>query len=353
MKSWRIITVLLLCLALASSTACNLFGDDEETTWQLVEVVRGDLTVSVSGSGNLDVSNEVKLPFGIGGKVDKMDVEENDEVSKGDVLAELDTGALELALTQAQLALAQAQAALNEGRYDVDYLGRRHAPLEQQRIAKLQVKAAEVQLEAAEQSVAEAEKQLGWTTITAPFDGIVVSVDADEGDTVLATETIIHLIDPATIELNAEVDEIDIPEVKLNQRAIIEVDALPDIQLEGWVISICPLSTEEGGVVVYEVKIGFNALGDFELKIGMSATADIIIQQRSNVLLVPNRAIKQDSQDNLVVEIMVNEESEERQERPVITGISDGYQTEIVSGLQERDVVVIEKRVKKEPGGLF
>lgn len=343
MKSWRIITILVLCLALVGSTACNPFGDDEEATRQLVEVVRGDLTVSVRGSGNLDVSNEVKLAFGIGGKIDKIYVEENDEVSKGDVLARLDTGALELALTQAQLALAQAQADLNEGEYEVYQLRRRHAPLEQQRIAKLQVKAAKVQLEVAEQGIAEAEKQLDWATITAPFDGIVVSVDADEGDTVLATETIIHLIDSTTLELNAEVDEIDVPEVRLNQKAIIEVDALPDIQLEGWVTSISPLSTEEGGVVVYEVKIGFNAPGDFELKIGMSATADIIVHQRSNVLLVPNRAIKQDSQGNPVVKVMVDEQVEERH---VVIGISDGFDTEIVDGLDEGEVVVVERRAR-------
>lgn len=365
MKVWRIMLALLLCLALVGSTACNLFGDsEEEVTRQLVEVVRGDLTVSVSGSGSLDVSNEAELAFGVGGKINKISVEEGDEVGAGDVLARLDTGALELALTQVQLAkiqaeaaVAQAEAALDGAEYDLYILKKRHVSYEQQRIAKLQIQAAELQLkaansqiESAEQSITEAQKQLDWAIITAPFDGIAARVDADEGDTILATQTIVYLIDTTTMELNAEVDEIDIPDVKLNQRAIIEVDALPALPVEGEVLSISPLAKEEAGVVLYEVKIAFAIPEGSGLKLGMSATADIIISERSNVLLVPDRAIEQDNQGNPIVKVMVNEQI---QERPVVIGISDGFDTEIVRGLREGDVAVIEKRVKKEPGGLF
>ncbi|TET68305.1 MAG: biotin/lipoyl-binding protein, partial [Dehalococcoidia bacterium] len=111
MIRWRTITALLLCLILVSLTACNPFGDDEETTQQLVEVARGDLIVSVSGSGNIEASREARLSFGSGGRIDRIYVEEGDQVSKGEVLAELDTDALELAKTQAEVALTQAQLA--------------------------------------------------------------------------------------------------------------------------------------------------------------------------------------------------------------------------------------------------
>ena len=372
MKVWQIVTTLLLCLVLVGSIACQPFGGDgEETTLQLVEVVRSDLTVSVSGSGNIDISNEAELTFGVGGNVDKIYVEEDDEVSKGDVLVQLDTGALELALAEVQLTLAQAKAAqaeaevtqaqakaaLDEAEYDLYILKKRHVSYEQQRIAKLQINAAELQLEvtelqleaaelqieAAEQAIAEAQKQLGWATITAPFDGTITSVNVDEGDTVLATEIIVHLIDLTSMELNVEVDEIDIPEVKPGQRAIIEVDALPALPFEGEVISISLLPEEEAGVIVYEVKIAFDAPLDLELKVGMSAEADIVLQGKIDVLLVPNRAIKQDSQGNPIVMVMVNEESEER---PVVIGISDGFDTEIVEGLNEGEVVVVERRAR-------
>ncbi len=103
-------------------------------------------------------------------------------------------------------------------------------------------------------------------------------------------------------------------------------------------------------MVVYEVKISFDVPEDYGLKAGMSASADIVIDERSNILLVPSRAITQDSQGNPVVKVVFNEQIEER---PVVTGISDGFDTEIVSGLSEGDVVVIETKAKPSAPGLF
>jgi multidrug efflux pump subunit AcrA (membrane-fusion protein) len=113
MKRWGTIGILLLGLILAGLTACNPLGN-EETIEQLVEVVRGDLIVSVSGSGNIEAASEARLSFGSGGRIDQILVEEGDEVSKGEVLARLDTDALELAKTQAEVALTQAEVALTQ-----------------------------------------------------------------------------------------------------------------------------------------------------------------------------------------------------------------------------------------------
>ncbi|MBA7498718.1 hypothetical protein ES704_01455 [subsurface metagenome] len=213
-----------------------------------------------------------------------------------------------------------------------------------------EIEILEMQVDTAEQALTEAQKQLDEATITAPFDGLVASVYVEEEDIISAAMPILHLIDLTSMELDAEVDEIDIPDVKLGQSVIIEVDALPALQLEGKVISIALLPTTLAGLVVYEVKISLDVPPDSELKIGMSAIADIIIHQRSNVLLVPERAVTQDSQGNPMVRVMVNEQIEERS---VGVGISDGYQTEIVSGLQEGDVVVWETKVKPSAPGLF
>ena len=204
----------------------------------------------------------------------------------------------------------------------------------------------------ANQTLEQALKQLDETTITAPFGGVVVSVDADEGDSVSTVTKVFHLINPTSMELKVEVDEIDIADVKLRQRAIIELDALPTLHLEGEVTSISLLSKETGGLVLYEVTIGFDVPQGYNLKIGMSAIADIILEERSNVLLVPNRAITQDSQGNPVVKVMVMVD-EEIEQRLVMLGISDGFNTEIVDGLNEGDVVVIETKVKPSAPGLF
>ena len=116
MRRWGTIGVLVICLILTGATACNPFGGDdkEETKLQLVEVTRGDLTLSVTGSGNIETSREAKLSFGSGGKVNKIYVQEGDKVNKDKVLAKLDTSSLALSLTQAQVALTQAQVALTQ-----------------------------------------------------------------------------------------------------------------------------------------------------------------------------------------------------------------------------------------------
>ena len=415
MRNWLILIILLLCLALAGSTACNPFGgDEEEISRQLLEVVRGDLAISVSGSGNIEVSDEGKLAFGVGGRIDKIYIEEGDSVTGGDVLARLDTDDLELALTQARVALAtqqvavtQAQIVLDTAEYNLNQaleiytspeiivaqaevdaakaflqialnappsanitLAYAQARLdaaeavfdamiydydtEEVDIKKLEVEVAERSLELAQQSLEQAQqsleyaqKQLDEATITALFDGVVAKIYSEEGDVipppVMTSQVIIYLVDLATLELNVELDEVDTPGVKPGQRAIIDVDALPGVEFEGEVLTVSPVAKEEAGVILYEVKIGFNVPEGSGLKVGMSAETDIVIAERNDVLLVPDRAITEDSEGNPMVKVVVNEQTEERQ---VVIGISDDFDTEIIDGLNEGEVVVVERRAR-------
>lgn len=425
----RIITAILLILILATITACNPAARTGTPEEALVEVVRGDLAVTVSGSGNIEVSEDMVLTFGSAGKVDKIFVEEHDKVKKSDILARLETDSLELAVAQAQIAHNEAEAAIpkaqlaiiqaelalktaeyeldkaedvykwpelevayadvERARYSVDYMqdkladaydtdpGGDHSALvamlahaqqnliveeaklnamlsgadkEEVAIKKLQVEAARQSLDVAQQalelaqqapeltqqSLELAQKQLDKAALRAPFDGVVASVYVDEGDTVLATTYIIRLIDLTTMELVVGMDEIDIAEVEPGQKAIIEVDALADFPFEGTVSSISVLPNIEGGVILYDVKIEFEVTEDTVLRTGMSATADIVLSERNSVLLVPSRAIKEDSEGNTIVNVVIDGKTEER---AVITGISDGLQTEIVDGLREGEIV--------------
>lgn len=367
MKIWRVITVLVLCLVLAGCISCNLFGGEEEVSEQLVEVVRGDLTVTVSGSGNIKVSDDIRLAFSVGGRVDRIYVGEGDEVNEGDELAKLETDTLELALAQAEVACSQAQVAVTQAEvtlrtaeYNLEQAQAVYALSDERvAIAELQVEVAQQSLELAkqslalaDQSLAQAQKQLGEATITAPFDGIVASVGVDEKDTIFPSTTVIYLIDPGNMELEVQVDEIDIIGVKLGQRTMIELDALSALQLEGKVSSISLVPAIGGGVVVYEVRVDFDVPEGVGLRTGMSATADIIVAERKDVLLVPDRAIKQDSEGNAVVE--VSRVGGEREERVVVIGVSDGFQTEILSGLSEGEVVVESRSTSESLGlGLF
>jgi len=106
MKDWRIVAALLVGLMLVSISACG--GNADENQYQLVEVVPGDLMVTVSGSGNIEVSKEAYLAFGVGGTVGELYVEEGDEVTQGQALASLDTTSLELAVKTAEVDLELA-----------------------------------------------------------------------------------------------------------------------------------------------------------------------------------------------------------------------------------------------------
>jgi len=401
-KIWPIITASLLCLALAGAVACPAPGGEGADGADLVEVVRGDLTVIVSGSGNITVSQDASLAFGTGGKVEVVYVEAGDEVSQGEVLAKLDTGVLELALAQAELALSTAEynldktqqvyakpditaarAAVSQAKeylkyaqlqldeanstQDIEYWENEVYQAEvnvaaaEQRLDEMlaggdsaEVKLRRLEVEAARQALAQAQKEMAEATITAPFGGIIGAVYVDEGDIIppptMAPTVAIYLITPTSLELKAEVDEIDIPAVEVGQSAVIEVDAIADDLFEGTVTSISPVPVIEAGLVLYEVTISLTIPADAGVMLGMSATADIMIEQSQDTLLVPERAVGRDEQGNSIVWVSVNGQLEAR---AVVIGISDGLQAEILEGLNEGDMVSVEKRGTTELGGFF
>jgi HlyD family secretion protein len=401
-KLWQIITASLLCLALVGAVACPAPDGEGSTDVNLVEVVRGDLSVIVSGSGNITVSQDASLAFGTGGKVEAVYVEAGDEVSQGDVLAELDTGILELSLAQAELALstaeynldktqqvyakpdiAAARAAVSQATEYLQYtqlmLGDADS-VEDIEYWELEVYQSEVNLAAAEQrlddmlaggdsvevtlrrlevnaarqALEQAQKDLAEATITAPFDGIVGAVYVDEGDIIppptMAPTVAIYFITPTSLELKAEVDEVDIPAVEIGQDVVIEVDAIADDLFEGTVSSISPVPIIQMGLVLYEVTISLTIPADAGVMVGMSATADIMIAQSQDTLLVPERAVGHDEDGNTVVWVSVEGELEQR---AVVVGVSDGFQTEILEGLSEGDMVAVEKRGTTELGSFF
>ena len=222
------------------------------------------------------------------------------------------------------------------------------------RNAQLQMEKAQLALDKANNDLVSALDQLDKAQIVAPFDGIVARVSVKEGEMLSSinynSRVIIDVIEPSRMELSTEVDEIDIADVKMGQKAVISLDALPDLQLEGKVTTISPLAIEEAGLILYEVKIDFEVPESSGLKSGMTANADIIVAERAGVLLIPDRAIKENSAGDTVVNVLVNGETEER---AVVIGISDGIKTEVKEGLREGETVVVEARRTTTSTGLF
>lgn len=174
--------------------------------------------------------------------------------------------------------------------------------------------------------------------VVAPFDGVVAEVDVAPGDDVNANTVVLKLVDPAVFEVSASVDEIDVSQVQVGQEATVSLDALTDVELSGNVSSISSFANSQSGVVSYSVTILVTSIpSGVQLRQGMSATATITNQLATNVLLVPTKAIS-NSSTNPAVTVMVNGVTEVR---AVTVGESNDEYTEIVSGLNAGDEVVV------------
>ena len=199
-------------------------------------------------------------------------------------------------------------------------------------------------LQIAEQDLKRYKDELMKTEILAPFDGTVVDIGVKENDQLSAfdysSKTAVHLVDTSTVEMDGVVDEVDIYKVKVGQEAIITVDALPNAEMRGEVTFISPFGTQTAGVVEFPVKISLES-AEVELKGGLTATADIIVEKHENVLLVPNRSIK-GSPGDYWVEVVIDEEKVTTEKRPVTLGAQNEQLSEVISGLSEGEKIIVE-----------
>ena len=379
----RLALILTVCLLSLVFTSCA--GSPNQSP-ETVEVIRGDLIISATISGNLEMPRKTDLSFGTAGMIKEITVSEGDEVSKGQILAKLDTPSLEatirirqaeyemveyqllqtiyphytkthgvnlpgawMALDKAQENLEEAQGFLDKGKPEEAQVSLnllKENLVEAQRESQsrtwalpLSIKLAELQVDAAQAALDMAKADLAKAIIVAPFDGIVAGIYINEEQQLSAmtyTNPAIALIDTSKVEMNGFIDEMDIARIRLEQEAIIALDALPDKKVKGEVTFISPAGTVQAGIVSYKTTITLVNPGK-ELRDGMSATAEIIIDRSENVLLLPNRAIR-GSFESPFVEVIVDEQVEKRQ---VALGLSNGMNTEVLSGLKQGEEVVL------------
>jgi HlyD family secretion protein len=207
------------------------------------------------------------------------------------------------------------------------------------------LRAYNINIENAMINLDKAKQDLLKTEILAPFDGTVVDIPVKENDQLssfdYASKTAVHLVDTKTIKMTGIIDEIDITKVKVGQDALLTVDALPGQKLNGHVTFVSPFGTLMTGVVNFPVEIYLDPHEGVELRGGLTATADIIIGQRNNVLMVPNRAVKGLAGDYWV-DVVKDAASATTEKRTVKIGMQNKKSTEIVSGLREGEYVLIE-----------
>lgn len=242
---------------------------------------------------------------------------------------------LELLLQGATAAqIASAEATLTQAEATLDRLRRGPSALQ---IAQMETAVAQAQTarQTAERSLAEA-------TLMAPFAGTVTAVAVNEGET--ASGILVELVDDTALEVVLDVDEVDIGKINEGQAATIRLESWPDTEIAGEVVSIAPTATQDNTALVsYRVFIQLAEV-DLPILVGMTANADLVTNNLEDVLLVPNAAIRADRETSTYSVnkfVTADDGTETVEEVPVTIGLRDGRYTQITSGLEEGDELLV------------
>jgi macrolide-specific efflux system membrane fusion protein len=300
--------LLILVFAFFGLKARN--SKNAEASFQVIQPHYGSIQITVSTTGTVEPQNRLEVKPPIAGRVEKILVVEGQWVRKGETLAWLSS-------TERAALL---DAARTQGAQAIDYWEGVYKP----------------------------------TPIVSPITGTVIVRSVEPGQTVLGSDPIVVLSDRLIVK--AQVDETDIGKLKLGQKAVLSLDAYPDIRVEAQVDHIAYESKVVSNVTIYQVDILPKRVPPV-FRSGMSANVDVILQAKDNILLVPREAIQQGKHKTFVRLAPITPDAKPER-RPVVTGLSNDQFTEIVSGIDPNTRLVIvppeyaltkNKEVKQNP----
>ncbi len=373
LKSLLVITI----LAGAGVGAYSYFntGESQQIHYITEESKIGDLDKSVLATGSVRANQRTEVGAQVSGKIQKIHVTLGQAVKKGDLIAEIDsetqqnnlnTAQAELSAYKTQLNAKQVALSVAESNYQrlSKLYNQKSTSLSDLESAKNELATARANLEdvksqiqVAEIAVNTAKTNLGYTKITSPIDGIIVSIPVSEGQTVNANQsspTIVQVADLSKALIKLEIAEGDIAQVKADQAVSFNTLAEPNRRYQGKIKSIDPALTtltdnnytEESGnstaVYYYANVIVDNP--EMSLRIGMTTQGKVVISEKKNVLLVPTTAIKKQGKEK-IIQVLENGKSVEK---IVQTGLADSQYTEIISGLNEGEKVITAQRSANE-----
>jgi HlyD family secretion protein len=359
---------------------------------KLAAVERGDLARVVVATGKIQPLSKVEVKSKASGMVKKLFVDYDDRVKQGQTLVELDKVQLQAAMREADANYQAAQAALESSKAqlernkvdaegpDVPFLKLNMDRAEQMykdgvmaksvvedaeknyrlalnkqmsaqsnlTVSRAEISKSEAQVAQAKAALENAEEDLRNSTIVSPIDGLVLSRDVSVGDGVSSililgsqATLIMTLGDTSEVYVQGKVDEADIGKVYLGQPARIVVESFKDKKFTGKVTRISPFGKEKDNVTTFEVRVSIsNPTG--ELKANMTANAEIILEEKKSVLMVPEASIIYDKDRNASVELPDPKAENGKKKTQVKLGISNGVKTEIVSGLNEKQQVILQ-----------
>ncbi len=351
-----ILTAALAVIVVVAAIAFGRGGKEAAVEYETQTVERDAISLSITATGTINPLNKVDVGTQVSGIISKIYVDFNSEVEQGQLIAQLDPAPLqaEKAVAEESLCAAELDYKLQKKTYE-----RQKRLFDRELISETEYDNAENAYLKAESNLRQsrltlqrAEINLGYTQIYSPISGVVLSRAVDEGQTVASgysTPTLFTIAaDLREMQLVANIDEADIGAVAEGQRVSFTVDAYIDTQFEGTVKQVRLQSASTSNVVTYQVVIDAPN-PDLKLKPGMTANATIYTLEKEGVFAVPARALRfvpADMDDKRREElpethVFVRLADGTTEPREVTTGISNGVQTEIVSGLAEGDVVVV------------
>ncbi|MDR3718946.1 MAG: efflux RND transporter periplasmic adaptor subunit [Bryobacteraceae bacterium] len=396
-RKWRkrliwlgILVVVIGCAGYGVHAA--LKPDNKIDPSKLATVERGSIARSVVATGKVEPRSTVEVKSKASGIVKKLYVDYSDYVHQGQVLAELDKENLEATVREskanlqaAQAAEESAQASLERNKVDAEgpdlpflktamdrarelnkqgliaknsvedaekayqmALNKQSSALRNLAVSRAEITKAKAVVAQSTAALERAEQDLRNSTIVSPIDGLVLSRDVEVGNAVssilvLGSEAtlLFTLGDISDVFVRGKVDQADIGKVYLTQPTRITVESFRDKKFNGKVYQISPLGVEKENVTTFEVKVSIANPGH-ELKALMSANAEIILEEKPNVLLVPEAAIIYDKDRKATVEVPDVTAEKGRKKVPVKLGISNGVKTELVAGLNQGAKVILQ-----------
>ncbi|MFT3901689.1 MAG: efflux RND transporter periplasmic adaptor subunit [Niabella sp.] len=381
MKKYFKYSIILLLLIILVFFILRFWGGSKQSvvTLQTAKVTNGAITTSVTATGTVEPVDQIEVGTQVSGLVQKIYVDYNSTVKKGQLLAELDKTNLREAVSNAQ---ASYNAALNELQYYQQNYTRQNNMYNSEVISKADYEQAAYQLKNAEATVAQrktslvqAQTNLGYANIYSPIDGVVITKDVEEGQTVAASMTTPTLFtiakDITKMQVEANVDEADIGEVRVGQRVTFTVDAYPQQEFTGKVKQVRLGATTTSNVVTYTVIIDADN-PEQKLKPGLTATVTIFTKELNDIPTIDVQAINF-SPDSVMLSkyyqqngitsplpvvkpntsgqktVWIKKPDGSLQQKEVALGTNDGVKTEVTSGLSTGEEIVLRMEESK-PG---
>jgi HlyD family secretion protein len=353
-KSFKILLVLvILAGTVVGGYTWIQIRHSDDRGFTLVDVTRGDIIEKAVAVGQIEPRQKFHIKSKIPGIVRRCPVDVGDRVKTGDPIIEIRPDPTPEELLEAERQVEKALSAYNRAKADwersqdlveqgVESINRLDAYQEAYDLTRIELDRARDRLQLIQEGRIEGRGEKMETVIRAPAAGILLERLVDPGDPVVPLTTyqagteLATLADMSDLIFKGTVDEIDVGKLHVGLPVRLKIGALPDQPITGKLTRIAPQAVERDNAKLFEVEIEMDFFEGVMLRAGYSANADVVIREKKNILLIPERLIIfEDEGAKTFIELPDEVPEAEPRKIAIKTGLSDGLNTEVISGVRE------------------